>query len=67
MDTIGFKFSYSIKIYDVIKNKAKELLANVTVAPMAGSEIPIVSPTLATHHQPHPACDILATEFGAKQ
>ena len=31
---------------DVIKNKAKELLAKVTVAPMAGSEIAIVSPTL---------------------
>ena len=28
---------------DVIKNKAKELLAKVTVAPMAGSEIAIVS------------------------
>ena len=29
---------------DVIKNNAKELLAKVTVAPMAGSEIAIVSP-----------------------
>ena len=28
---------------DIIKNKAKELLAKVTVAPMAGSEIAIVS------------------------
>ena len=53
---------------DVIKNKAKELLAKVTVAPMAGSEIAIVSPTLARHHLPHAACDIseYLREFGAK-
>lgn len=53
---------------DIIKNKAKELLAKVTVAPMAGSEIAIVSPTLARHHLPHAACDIseYLREFGAK-
>ena len=53
---------------DVIKNKAKELLATVSIAPMAGSEIAIVSPTLARHHLPHAACDIseYLREFGAK-
>lgn len=53
---------------DIIKNKAKELLAKITVAPMAGSEIAIVSPTLARHHLPHAACDIseYLREFGAK-
>ena len=53
---------------DVIKNKAKELLATLTIAPMAGSEIAIVSPTLARHHLPHAACDIseYLREFGAK-
>ncbi|WP_407380836.1 methanogenesis marker 7 protein [Methanobrevibacter sp.] len=51
-----------------IEEKAKELLGTLTVAPMAGSEIAIVSPTLARHHLPHAACDIseYLREFGAK-
>lgn len=57
-----------IEDVNIIKDKAKELLAKVTVAPMAGSEIAIVSPTLARHHLPHAACDIseYLREFGAK-
>lgn len=53
---------------DKIEKKAKELLATITVAPMAGSEIAIVSPTLARHHLPHAACDIseFLREYGAK-
>ena len=43
---------------DKIEEKSKELLAKLSVAPMAGSEIAIVSPTLARHHLPHAACDI---------
>ena len=44
------------------------MLAKLSVAPMAGSEIAIVSPTLARHHLPHAACDIseYLREFGAK-
>ena len=44
------------------------MLAKISVAPMAGSEIAIVSPTLARHHLPHAACDIseYLREFGAK-
>ena len=42
----------------IVQDKAKELLGEVVVAPMAGSEIAIVSPTLARHHLPHAACDI---------
>ena len=51
-----------------IEDKSKELLAKLSVAPMAGSEIAIVSPTLARHHLPHAACDIseYLREFGAK-
>ena len=51
-----------------IEKKSEELLAKLTVAPMAGSEIAIVSPTLARHHLPHAACDIseYLREFGAK-
>ncbi|WP_178649435.1 methanogenesis marker 7 protein [uncultured Methanobrevibacter sp.] len=53
---------------DKIKEKSKELLAKLTVAPMAGSEIAVVSPTLARHHLPHAACDIseFLREYGAK-
>ncbi|MBE6499434.1 MAG: methanogenesis marker 7 protein [Methanobrevibacter thaueri] len=53
---------------DKIQDKSKELLAKLSVAPMAGSEIAIVSPTLARHHLPHAACDIseYLREFGAK-
>jgi len=51
-----------------IEKKSKELLGKISVAPMAGSEIAIVSPTLARHHLPHAACDIseYLREFGAK-
>ena len=53
---------------DKIEEKSEELLAKISVAPMAGSEIAIVSPTLARHHLPHAACDIseYLREFGAK-
>jgi putative methanogenesis marker protein 7 len=53
---------------DKIKEKAKELLGKLSVAPMAGTEIAIVSPTLARHHLPHAACDIseYLRRFGAK-
>lgn len=51
-----------------IEEKSQELLAKLSVAPMAGSEIAIVSPTLARHHLPHSACDIseYLREYGAK-
>lgn len=53
---------------DIIKEKSKELLGELSIAPMAGSEIAIVSPTLARHHLPHAACDIseYLRRFGAK-
>ena len=53
---------------DRIKDKSKDLLAKLSVAPMAGSEIAIISPTLARHHLPHAACDIseYLREYGAK-
>ncbi|WP_405270699.1 methanogenesis marker 7 protein [Methanobrevibacter sp.] len=53
---------------DKIEKKAEELLGKISIAPMAGSEIAIVSPTLARHHLPHAACDIseYLREYGAK-
>ena len=60
----------AVPLNDVAKveEKASELLAKISVAPMAGSEIAIVSPTLARHHLPHAACDIseYLREYGAK-
>ncbi len=47
-----------IEDVDKIKEKAAELLGTVKVAPMAGTEIAVVSPTLARQHLPHSACDI---------
>lgn len=41
-----------------VEEKAKDLLGAVKIAPMAGTEIAIVSPTLARQHLPHSACDI---------
>ena len=62
--------SMAIPLNDVgkIEEKSKELLGKLSVAPMAGSEIAIISPTLARHHLPHAACDIseYLREYGAK-
>ncbi len=60
----------AVPIEDVekVKGKARELLGEVKVAPMAGTEIAVVSPTLARHHLPHAACDIAEylRRYGAK-
>ena len=60
----------AVPIEDVekVKEKAKELLGTVKIAPMAGTEIEIVSPTLARQHLPHSACDIseYLRRYGAK-
>ncbi len=50
---------------NVIKEKAKQLLGEIKRAPLAGSEIATVAPTLAYHHLPHLDCDI--AEFLRKQ
>jgi putative methanogenesis marker protein 7 len=51
-----------------VQEKSRELLGTVKVAPMAGTEIAIVSPTLARQHLPHSACDIseYLRRYGAK-
>ncbi len=51
-----------------VEEKAKELLGTIKIAPMAGTEIAIVSPTLARQHLPHSACDIseYLRRYGAK-
>ncbi|MGC9516508.1 MAG: methanogenesis marker 7 protein [Methanomicrobiales archaeon] len=57
-----------IEDVDRVKEKAEELLGKIKIAPMAGTEIAIVSPTLARQHLPHSACDIseYLRRYGAK-
>jgi putative methanogenesis marker protein 7 len=42
----------------LIEALGKKLLGSLTKAPLTGTEIAVVSPTLASHHLPHSACDI---------
>jgi putative methanogenesis marker protein 7 len=53
---------------DKVEEKSRELLGKIKRAPMAGTEIAIVSPTLARQHLPHSACDIseYLRRYGAK-
>ncbi len=50
---------------DIVEAKSKELLGKLTRAPLAGTEIATVAPTLAYHHLPHLDCDV--AEFLRKQ
>jgi len=51
--------------YGYCRAKIKELLGKLTRAPITGSEIAIIAPTLAYHHLPHLDCDV--AEFLRKQ
>ncbi|MDV0446300.1 hypothetical protein MsAg5_01300 [Methanosarcinaceae archaeon Ag5] len=42
----------------LLEELAKKLLGSLTKSPLTGVEIAVVSPTLASHHLPHSACDI---------
>ena len=42
----------------VLEELTKELRGKLERAPLAGTEIAVVTPTLAIHHLPHPACDV---------
>lgn len=46
------------KDLDIVKKLAGELLGVLIEAPLTGVEIAVVSPTLASHHLPHSACDV---------
>ncbi len=49
----------------IVEKKSGELLGKVTRAPLTGTEIATVAPTLAYHHLPHLDCDV--AEFIRKQ
>ena len=42
----------------IVEAKAKELLGKLNRAPLTGTEIATVAPTLAYHHLPHLDCDV---------
>ncbi|NMB85189.1 MAG: Methyl-coenzyme M reductase operon protein C [Methanosaeta sp. PtaB.Bin018] len=42
----------------VLESLIKELRGELVRAPLAGTEVAVVTPTLAIHHLPHTACDI---------
>jgi len=42
----------------ILQAMAKELRGELVRAPLAGTEVAVVTPTLAIHHLPHSACDI---------
>jgi putative methanogenesis marker protein 7 len=42
----------------IVEAKAAELLGKLTRAPLTGTEIATVAPTLAYHHLPHLDCDV---------
>ncbi len=50
---------------EIVEKKSKELLGKLTRAPLTGTEIATVAPTLAYHHLPHLDCDV--AEFLRKQ
>ena len=53
---------------DAIREMAKPMAGEVTISPLVGTEIAVVSPSLEIHHLPHTSCDIAEylREYGAK-
>ncbi len=51
----------------LLEDMAKELRAKITRAPLTGTDIIVIAPTLAYHHLPHHACDVAEymRRFGA--
>ena len=42
----------------ILESLIKELRGELVRAPLAGTEVAVVTPTLAIHHLPHSACDV---------
>ncbi len=42
----------------VLEQKAAEILGSIERAPLIGTEVAVIAPSLAYHHMPHPTCDI---------
>jgi len=44
--------------FGLLEAKSKELKGELKYAPLAGTDVALVLPSLAFHHMPHPSCDI---------
>ncbi|MGZ4917172.1 MAG: methanogenesis marker 7 protein [Halobacteriota archaeon] len=42
----------------IVEQKAAEILGTIERAPLIGTEVAVVAPSLAYHHMPHPTCDV---------
>jgi putative methanogenesis marker protein 7 len=53
---------------ELLRTEAKPLMGTITVSPLVGTEIAIVSPSLEIHHLPHTSCDVgeYLRRYGAK-
>lgn len=53
---------------ELMRQIAKPLNGTVTVSPLVGTEIAVVSPSLEIHHLPHASCDVAEylRRFGSK-
>jgi putative methanogenesis marker protein 7 len=53
---------------ELLRAAAKPLMGSITVAPLVGTEIAIISPSLEIHHLPHTSCDVAEylRRYGAK-
>jgi putative methanogenesis marker protein 7 len=53
---------------ELIRQISKPLAGEVTEAPLVGTEIAVVSPSLELHHLPHTSCDVAEylRQFGSK-
>jgi putative methanogenesis marker protein 7 len=51
-----------------LRAAAKPLMGSITISPLVGTEIAIVSPSLEIHHLPHTSCDVAEylRRYGAK-
>lgn len=51
-------FAAPVEDFPHIENCVKEIQGMVKEAPLLGTEIAVISPTITRHHLPHPLCDI---------
>ncbi len=53
---------------ELLREAAKPLLGTITISPLVGTEIAVVSPSLEIHHLPHASCDVAEylRRYGAK-
>lgn len=51
-----------------LQSLAKPILGKITISPLVGTEIAVVSPSLEIHHLPHASCDVAEylRRYGAK-